>query len=254
MVAPVDLSLYRHRPMGVFKRAALTSVIATGLAIGAMLRYPGGTPLDRTPAGYSLSSNFLSDLGMTVGYNGQSNRLGAALFVASVLTLVVGLGWTLATIVRLLAREHASRRWASLGAVLGLLACVAFAGVGVTPENRVMTVHVAFTVWGWRIVTLVAGLMAIASFRSTYFHRRAAVAWLIVTVLLAMYSGIIPFAADIATANGLVIQVIAQKVASCVVVLGLIFVAREADRAGVGASAKELVPVRNGRGPSPRSG
>jgi hypothetical protein len=124
--------------MTVFKRTTLTVIIATGLAAGAIIRYPGGTPLDRAAAGYSFTANFLSDLGMTVAYDGESNRLGAALFVASLLTMVIGLGWSLAAIVHLLAHESASRRWASLGALVGLLACAAFAGVAVTPENRVM--------------------------------------------------------------------------------------------------------------------
>jgi hypothetical protein len=81
-------------------------------------------------------------------------------------------------------------------------------------------------------VTLVAGLLALASFRSTRFHRRAGVAWLVITALLATYSGIMAWGPDVATATGLTIQVIAQKVATCVVVLGLMYVAREADRAG----------------------
>lgn len=217
--------------MGVFKRTALTSIIATSLTVGGIARYPGGTLHDRSRIGYSFTRNFLSDLGMTVAYNGESNRVGAALFTASLFVLVVGLGWTLATIVQLLAHERAARGWASLGAIFGLFACAAFAGVAVTPENRVMAIHVAFTMWGWCIVTLVAVHMTLASFRSARFHRRAAFAWLGITVLLAIYSGIIMWGPDLTTPFGFKTQVIAQKVAAGVVLLGLMYVAREADRA-----------------------
>jgi hypothetical membrane protein len=63
------------------RRARWTVGFASVLAIGAMTRYPGGTVLDRTSPGYSLSRNFLSDLGMTVAYDRLPNRLGAGLFV-----------------------------------------------------------------------------------------------------------------------------------------------------------------------------
>ena len=78
--------------MTLFKRTTLTVIGSVGLAAGAIIRYPGGTPLDRATAGYSFAANFLSDLGMTVAHNGESNRRGGMLFVASLLTLVIGLG------------------------------------------------------------------------------------------------------------------------------------------------------------------
>jgi hypothetical membrane protein len=50
------------------RRAQWTVTAAAAIAVGAALRYPGGTALDATTPGYSLSRNFLSDLGMTVAY------------------------------------------------------------------------------------------------------------------------------------------------------------------------------------------
>jgi len=46
-------------------------VLAALLGFGAMVRYPGGDPLASSAMRYSLTRNFLSDLGMTVGYNGR---------------------------------------------------------------------------------------------------------------------------------------------------------------------------------------
>src|SRR3569833_1767304 len=91
------------------------------VAGGAMLRYPGGTALDATTSGYSLSHNFLSDLGMTVAYNHEPNRLGAAVFVVSLLLLVVGLGSVAAVIARFLAIDAASRRWVRVAGVALLM-------------------------------------------------------------------------------------------------------------------------------------
>ncbi len=233
--------------MGAFKRTALASLVATALAAGAMIRYPGGMSHDRSTVGYSLSMNFLSDLGMTVAYNGQPNRPGALLFTASLGVLIVGLGWLLASLVRLLAHERASRVWASFGAIFGLFACAAFAGVAVTPENRVMAIHLAFTMWGWCIVTLVAVHMTLASFQSTRFPRRGAVAWLVITVLLAAYSALILLGPSLRTPSGYKTQVIAQKIAACVIMLGLLYVARETDRATrAGAVPRQDPFIRSG--------
>src|SRR5580765_6821526 len=96
------------------RRARWTVTVATAFAVAAALRYPGGTPLDSTTAGYSLSRNFLSDLGMTVAYNHEPNQLGAAFFVASLLLLVVGLGSVVGVIARFLAVDLRSRRWTRL--------------------------------------------------------------------------------------------------------------------------------------------
>ena len=53
--------------------------IALALLLGgvSMLLYPGGTVLDDSTRGYSLTRNFLSDLGSTVTYGGASNATGA---------------------------------------------------------------------------------------------------------------------------------------------------------------------------------
>ena len=63
----------------LFVRSRLAALVALILGAGAMARYPGGTPLDHTTERYSFSRNFLSDLGMTVAYDGRANLLGAAL-------------------------------------------------------------------------------------------------------------------------------------------------------------------------------
>lgn len=211
-------------------RARLTVGLALALAIGAMGRYPGGTALDATTLRYSLSRNFLSDLGMTVAYNHQPNRLGAGFFVLSLLLLVVGMGHAAVVVSLRLAVHPAARRWARSAAVSGLVACVAFAGVAVTPEDRVMAVHSAFTLWAWRMTPVIAGLLAVASFHSPGVRQRVAVAWLVVAGLLAGYATLLSWGPSVTTATGLVVQVVAQKIASVVVIGALLFASREIDR------------------------
>ena len=186
--------------------------------------------LDPASPGYSLSRNFLSDLGMTVAYDGLPNRLGAGLFVVSLLVLVVGLGHAVTVIARHLSGHPASRRWARSAAVSGLLACVAFAGVAVTPENRAMAVHLAFTQWAFRIMPIAAAFLAVASFREPRVRAGVGRVWLVLAGLLASYAAILTWGPSVATAGGLVLQVVAQKIATVVVIAALLFVAREFDR------------------------
>ncbi len=213
------------------QHAQWTVGLACALAFGALTRYPGGTALDRTSAGYSLARNFLSDLGMTVAYDGRFNRLGAELFALSLLVLVVGLGNVVIAIARRLSGHRAARLWARFAAALGLLACLAFVGVAVTPENRVMAVHVTFTQWAWRIIPLVAALLAVASFQTPGLRPRVAMVWGMLAILMASYAALLFWGPDFGTTDGLVFQVVAQKIASVVVIAALLLVAREFDRA-----------------------
>lgn len=215
-------------PSRVFQRAWRTTCVVLVLSIGAALRYPGGTPLDRTTASYSVSQNFLSDLGMTVAYNGEPNRLGAALFVASLLLLVFGLGSCFVAIARLHRSDAASRPWVRGAAVCTLLACVAFVGVAVTPENRAMALHVSFTRLGWNLIPLIAALMALAAFQSGVFPRRVAFIWSVVAVLLSGYAALRMWGPSVTGASGLLVQVLAQKVATVIVIVNVVYLAREA--------------------------
>jgi len=213
------------------RRAQWTVTAATAIAVAAALRYPGGTALDTTTPGYSLSRNFLSDLGMTVAYNHEPNRLGAAFFVASLLLLVVGLGSVVGVIARFLAVDAGSRRWARLAAVALLTVCVAFAAVAVTPENRLMVLHVSFTQWAWRIVPAVALFLGFASRHHARLRQRAALAWFGTALLLGAYAMLLSWGPSVAQPEGLLVQVIAQKAATVVVIASLLIAVGEIERA-----------------------
>src|SRR5262245_43286490 len=115
-----------------FARSRQASALAVGLAAVAMACYPGGTTLDRATHGYSWSQNFLSDLGMTVAYDGRPNAVGALCFVAALGVLVVGLGRSLVGFVRGYAVTATARRFAYMAGAFGVAAGVAFAGVALT--------------------------------------------------------------------------------------------------------------------------
>lgn len=209
------------------RRAAALAGVATAVA---MLSYPGGTYLDHATSGYRFFHNFLSDLGATVTFSGQPNRISASLFVASLLAVVVGLGATLIAIVRLYGREPASRPWALGAGFVGLAVCACFAGVAVTPENRLFDVHVLFTKTAFRAFPGVPLFLAVAARRNGTLPPRAAAAWAAMVVFLAAYVLILDFGPSARTPTGLVVQVTAQKIVSVGAVLLLVYQGYEAER------------------------
>lgn len=231
--------------LGVFRRVRWAAGIATVLAIGAMVRYPGGTFREHSTRGYSFSKNFLSDLGMTVAHNGEANRLGAILFVVSLLVLVVGLGGSLAGFVRLHSATAEGRRFARLAGLVGLIVCVCFAGVALTPENRFLGLHIFFTKAAWRLFVIVPLLLFVASLRSHDVPRGVRSAWLFLTVMLAGYVWVIDFGPRTSAPGGLVTQVVAQKIIAITAILTFVYLSVAVERrmvAPVGA-ARTLEPT-----------
>jgi len=210
-----------HLAPAVVKRWVVSVIGSTVLTGGAMLVYPGGTQLDPTTRGYSITQNFLSDLGTTVAFDGRSNAIGALCFVSALALLLAGALGLLNAVRRLHDGVPRARHWSRAAIAVGIAVCVAFAGVALTPEDRDMALHVRFTVLAFRLVPLVALLLAGAAFADTRLPRTVGVGWLVLSVVLIAYVVELQFAPSTASLRGLTTQVIAQKlvVVSAVAVL-----------------------------------
>lgn len=195
-----------------------------------MLIYPGGTLREPSTHGYSLSQNFLSDLGSTVTFAGQSNSIGALLFASSLAILVLGWGAALLGFVRLFSESPAARNVGRAAAAVGALVCVCFLGVALTPENRLLSLHVQATLFAFRLFPLVTLLLMLATLRSGTFPLRAVVAWAVLTCVLAGYVAVLQWGPRITTDRGLTIQVVAQKIVTFTALLIMVYQSYEADR------------------------
>lgn len=181
------------------------------LAIAAMLIYPGGTTHDPTTHGYSVVNNFMSDLGMTVAYDGQPNRMGAAFFVIGFASVVVGLLWPLVAFIRLCSTSARSRPYARSAGGVGIVVASLFIGVALTPENRVMGIHLQFTLWALRLFPIGSLLLALACMKAEFIPGAVVVGWLLLTAILTVYVIILDWRPSLSTPAGLATQVIAQK-------------------------------------------
>ena len=225
----------------IFARARWIVGVALLLGFAAMLRYPGGDPFDLSSAGYAPTRNFLSDLGMTIAYNGQTNRFGASLFAASLLVLIAGVGTILVGLVRHYSRRPRSRSFARCAGAVGALACAAFVVVAFTPENRVMALHVQATLLAWRLVPLASAFLTLAALSADGVARRSTIVLAGLTAVLAAYTAVLQWGPSTSAMRGLRTDVIAQKIVALVLVCALVFLSLDAERAaetGSSAAAK----------------
>ncbi len=216
----------RHSARRAFVRAQWAAVAATVLTIVAMLRYPGGTPIDHATPRYRLTQNFLSDLGMTVAYDGNSNRIGASLFVSSLGILIVGYGNASYWLIRVYSTTGASRSFARASGAVAVAVALSFLGVGLTPENSAMNLHVQFTLFAFRAFPVASVLLLLAAWTSGAVTR-VVVAWIIATACLTAYVAFLSFGPPPTTPDGLVASVIAQKSVVVAIVAVLTYLYRQ---------------------------
>jgi hypothetical membrane protein len=201
--------------------------------------YPGGTVRDESTRGYSLTHNFLSDLGSTVALNGERNTAGAVLMGVSVVIMVLVLAGSIAAAVRLLSAAPGARLFARLAAVVGVLVCAGFLGVAFTPEDRLWRLHMLSTMVAFRSFPVAAALLAIATARDGRFRARATVGWVTLTIVLAGLIAMTHLGPSVDTEHGLVTQVITQKIMAATVLVVLWVESREAEMASASGSTPQ---------------
>jgi hypothetical protein len=159
---------------------------------------------------------------MTVAYNGDSNRLGAAMFAASLLLLIVG---SVLILVRVGGEFSNTARGRSLVRAAGIaiaLSCVCFAAVAFTPENRVMGLHVRFTLLAWRLVPVGTVLLTAAAFSANGVSHVSKIILIALTCALAAYVVVLGWGPSTRTLDGLQFDVIAQKAAALALIGGVL--------------------------------
>lgn len=216
--------------MTIFRRGQVATAVALGLAALSIARYPGGTYRNHSVEGYSLFQNFLSDLGMTVAYDGAANRLGSACFIVALVLLVIGLGGCVVGFFRQYSANPNSRGLARAAAVVALCVCLAFVGVAATPENLVLGLHVQLTFFAFRAFLVAAILFTLAARANAPESWATWAAWGLLTVALAIYVWIQGWGPHIRDPGGLEVQVVAQKIISIVAIAVLLYESVRADR------------------------
>ena len=209
-----------NRVVNLFITLPLASIVLyIFLLAAAMVSYNGGNTIDHNGIGYSFSLNFLSDLGRVSGYGGQNNTLS---FYSFNLSLAI-IGIAFLTYFLFLPSLHNSNPrsflFSRIGSFFGCFSSICFAGVGMTPADSLLDMHIFFANWVFRSMSI-----AVLFYALTFIFLSKNNLFL---SLLFLLSGIVVFAhiviADIDMAvymsNPHYARVMSQKAA----VIGMIF-------------------------------
>jgi len=135
-----------------------------GISI-AMYFYPGGNIHDSSQVGYSLTHNFLSDLGGYQSHSGEVNFLSSFFFGFS-LILFFFAGIAFLYVPFLFKDNELNFKIALGGSIFFAVGSIFFAGVGLTPHDLYMEMHIFFALNAFRLLIPASFLFLIVLYRS----------------------------------------------------------------------------------------
>jgi len=179
------------------------------LNIIAMLSYPGGTFLNDATVGYSFTRNFLSDLGRTLSYPGEVNFISSQLFnMAVILSGVVFANFYL----HVRKIFTAQKTLALIGSFFGVLGGLSLAGVGLTPADLYLDLHMICATWLFRFFFVASLCYSMVIFSHSKFENKYAMGYLVFTFSILLYIIISELGPDPKINHfALTVQVVSQK-------------------------------------------
>jgi hypothetical membrane protein len=182
------------------------------LNIAAMLLYPGSTYRDNLTTGYSFTENFLSDLGRTLTFSGEINFISAQLFNMSL--ILAGAVFTLFYLhVRKVFNKENLRTLAFIGSFFGILGGLSLVGIGLTPADLYLDLHIICANWLFRFMCIASLFYTVVIFRHSALKNKYAAGYMVFTISILLYILISELGPDPKISHfALVLQVVSQKI------------------------------------------
>jgi hypothetical membrane protein len=134
--------------------------------------YAGGNIHNPSQVGYSVTHNFLSDLGGFKSHSGKVNILSALLFnISMIMFILVGVSFLF--VPRLFKENKTNYFLSILGSIFFFLGTVFFAGVGFTPYDLYLDMHVFFAINAFRFLIPASVLYFTVLLRSSISNKYA---------------------------------------------------------------------------------
>ena len=177
----------------------------------AMLLYPGSTFLDYSTVGYSFTHNFLSDLGRTHTFSDDNNFFSSQLFNISL--ILAGTIFALFYInLQKVFNAIKEKKLSLIGSIFGVLGGLCLIGVGMTPADLYLDLHVFCANWLFRFMFVASFFYTVVIFRHPAFENKYAGGYLIFTFSILLYILISELGPDPKLNSlALTFQVISQK-------------------------------------------
>jgi len=182
------------------------------LNIASMILYPGSTYRDHLTLGYSFTENFLSDLGRTLTFSGEINFLSSQLFNMS-LVLAGGVFALFYLHVRKVFNSDKQKSLAFIGSFLGILGGISLVGVGLTPADLYLNLHIIFANCLFRFMFVASLFYTIVIFRHPTFENKYSGGYLVFSITILIYILISELGPGPRVSHfALVLQVVSQKI------------------------------------------
>ena len=134
--------------------------------------YAGGNIHNPSQVGYSVTHNFLSDLCGFKSHSGKVNILSALLFnISMIMFILVGVSFLF--VPRLFKENKTNYFLSILGSIFFFLGTVFFAGVGFTPYDLYLDMHVFFAINAFRFLIPASVLYFTVLLRSSISNKYA---------------------------------------------------------------------------------
>lgn len=178
----------------------------------AMFTYAGGNGTYPTADGYNFTLNFFSDLGIWNGYDNRPNHISSILFAIS-LTLVGGMLIPYFLIIPAQFTSNIKSRVALwIGSLCGIIASLAYIGIGFTPWDINLSAHMIFVYTAFPISLPLAISYAIGILWEKNLPKRMAFYYFGYILVLGAYLYLLFFGPPTSSETGRMIQVVGQKI------------------------------------------
>ena len=191
------------------------------LTLIAMLTYAGGTVDNHAARGYSFTHNFLSNLGMLTALSGEPNWVSAVLFFISLAAAGVFLMIFFTLFRRFFQASRLQKVLSLIGSILGVLAGISFIGIAFAPADIARPAHMQFVLWAFRLFPLAVLCYVPVMFMDKRYPKVYAWVFAVFCLMLIGYYLLITNGPSFDSPEGLVIQVVGQKVIAYVSILSI---------------------------------
>jgi hypothetical membrane protein len=213
--------IYQERSRQLYLSIAVGCALFVILTLIAMLTYAGGTVDDHAASGYSFTHNFLSNLGMVTALSGKPNWVSAILFFLSLSAAGVCLVIFFIIFPLFFQNTHLQKVLSLIGSGLGVLAGISFAGIAFAPADLARPAHIQFVMWAFRLFPLAVLFYVPVLFMDKRYPKQYAWVFTVFCMMLIGYYLLMTNGPSFNSPEGLVIQVVGQKVISYASILSI---------------------------------
>ena len=175
----------------LFTLSAIGMIQALVLLPISIIAYTGGLAGDPDSPGFSLLYNFLSDLGRTVAYSGNSNLISSLIFNTSLFFTGVLLIPYFIAFPKIFQGTREPLWFSIFGSVIGVFFALTFVGGALTPSDLLMETHLMFGALAFISGLPIVVFHTFAILGSPSYPNRYALVYLALGIVLILFLSVI---------------------------------------------------------------